>query len=233
MQNMDQRKLSIKDWAEDDRPREKMIKNGASALSNAELIAILFGTGTRNESAVEIARKLLDNSGNNLNNLAKQGLREICSIKGIGEAKAITLLTALELGKRRKMEEVFEKKKIQSSKDVFDIFGNMLGDLPYEEFWIILLNRSNSILETTKISQGGISGTVTDVRIILKTALDKMASGCILCHNHPSGNLRPSEADINLTVKLKEASKLMDINILDHVIVSTFGYYSFTDEGVL
>jgi DNA repair protein RadC len=227
------KKLSIKEWAIDDRPREKMINKGIGALSNAELIAILFGTGTHNESAVEIARKLLESAENNLNKLATFTLKDLKKIKGIGEAKAISVLTALELGKRRKIEQVVERKKIQSSKDVYEIFGPLLGDLPFEEFWILLLNRSNGIIEKMKTSQGGISGTVTDVRIILKNALDKMASSVILCHNHPSGNLKPSEQDISITQKLKEAGKLMDINIPDHVIVSNNGYFSFADEGII
>jgi len=227
------KKLSIKEWAEDDRPREKMIKKGINALSNAELLAILFGTGTRNESAVELARKLLESTGNNLNELAKLNIKDFQKIKGIGEAKAISVLTALELGKRRKIEEVVDRKKIQSSKDVYEIFGSLLGDLPFEEFWVLLLNRSNSIIDKIKISQGGISGTVTDVRIILKTALDKMASGIILCHNHPSGNLKPSETDNAITQKIKEAGKLMDINVLDHIIVSEKSFFSFADEGLI
>jgi DNA repair protein RadC len=227
------KKLSIKEWAADDRPREKMIKKGIDALSNAELIAILFRTGTRNESAVELARKLLDLAGNNINELAKLSLNELKQIKGVGEAKAIAVLTALELGKRRKIEKVIERKKIQSSKDVFEIFGSLLGDLPYEEFWILMLNRSNSIIDKIKISQGGISGTVTDVRIILKQALENMSSGVILVHNHPSGNLKPSESDASITQKLKDAGKLMDISVLDHVIISDSGYYSFADAGKL
>jgi len=227
------KKLSIKEWAVDDRPREKMMKKGIDALSNAELLAILFRTGARNESAVEIARKLLDVVGNNINELAKLTLKDLQQIKGIGEAKAIALLTALELGKRRKIEKVIERKKIQSSKDVFEIFNSVLGDLPYEEFWTVFLNRSNSIIDNLKISQGGISGTVTDVRIILKQALERMASAVILVHNHPSGNLKPSESDTSITQKLKEAGKLMDIAVLDHIIISESGYFSYADEGKL
>ena len=226
-------KLSIKNWAEDDRPREKMIKKGINSLSNAELIAILFGTGTRNESAVELARKLLDSIGNNLNDLAKLNIKDLQKIKGIGEAKATTIITALELGKRRKLEEVLEKKKIQSSNNVSEIFNSILSDLPYEEFWILLLNRSNTIIDKFKISQGGISGTVADVRIILKLALENLASGIILCHNHPSNNTKPSEADITLTKKIKEAGVFFDINLLDHIIVTTNSYYSFADEGII
>jgi len=227
------KKLSIKNWAEDDRPREKMIKKGIGALSNAELIAILFGTGTRNESAVELARKLLDSVTNNLNDLAKLNIKELQKIKGIGEAKAITVITALELGKRRKLEEAIEKKKIQSSQNVFEIFNTILADLPYEEFWILLLNRSNTIIDKFKISQGGISGTVADVRIILKLALENLASGVVLCHNHPSENTKPSEADILITKKVKDAGMLFDINLLDHIIVTTNSYFSFADEGII
>lgn len=230
---MSDKKLSIKNWAEDDRPREKMMKHGINSLSNAELVAILFRTGTRNESAIEISRKLLDLANNSLNNLAKFNLKDICTIKGIGKAKAISLLTAVELGKRRKSEKVIERKKIKSSKDVFEIFNALIGDLPYEEFWILLLSRSNSIIDRQKISQGGISGTVTDVRIILKLALDKMASSVILCHNHPSGNMNPSEQDVSITQKLKDAGKLMDINVTDHIIITDSNYYSFADSGTL
>jgi DNA repair protein RadC len=230
---MDEKKLSIKNWAEDDRPREKMMKKGISSLSNAELIAILFGTGTRNESAVELARKLLDNANNNLNELAKQELKQLCKIKGIGEAKAMSILTALELGKRRNVEEVIQRRKISSSKDAIEIFGPMLRDLPHEEFWILMLNRSNVIIDKMRISQGGITGTVTDIKLILKSALDNMASSIILCHNHPSGNKSPSDADMQLTKKIKEGSKLLDIVILDHVIIANDKYYSFADEGIL
>jgi DNA repair protein RadC len=227
------KKLSIKEWAVDDRPREKMVKKGIDALSNAELIAILFRTGTNNESAVGLARNILDLVGNNINELAKLSLKDLQQVKGIGEAKAIAVHTALELGKRRKIEKVIERKKIQSSRDAFEIFGSLLGDLPYEEFWIILLNRSNSIIDRIKISQGGISGTVTDVRIILKYALENMASGLILVHNHPSGNLKPSDSDASITQKVKDAGKLMDIAVLDHIIISESGYYSFADAGKL
>jgi DNA repair protein RadC len=227
------KRQSIKNWAEDDRPREKLLKKGTNSLSNAELLAILISTGTRNASAVELSRELLDLAGNNLNALAKLSINDFRKIKGIGQAKAVTIVTALELGKRRKIEEVIERKKIASSEDVFQIFGSALGDLPHEEFWILLLNRSNTIIESIKISQGGISGTVTDVRIILKLAIEKMASAIILCHNHPSGNLKASEQDINITTKLKEAGKLMDIGILDHIIVSDKGYFSFADEGMI
>lgn len=230
---MQDRKLSIKEWAEEDRPREKMMKKGIHTLSNSELLAILFGTGTRNESAVELARGLLDSTGNNLNNLARMSIKDICKIKGIGEAKAISVLTALELGKRRAGEQAFARKYIKTSRDAYEIISSRLCDLLYEEFWILLLNHSNAILEEVKISQGGITGTVTDVRIILKTAIDKMATSIILCHNHPSGALRPSDRDEHLTKKLVEAGKLLDITILDHLIVTNTDYFSFADQGMM
>jgi DNA repair protein RadC len=227
------KKLCIKDWAIDDRPREKMQNKGIDALSNAELIAILIGSGSRNETAVELARKLLDNNNNSLNDLAKCSINDLKKFKGIGEAKAISIVTALELGKRRKIDHIVERGKITSSNDVFEIFGHLLGDLPHEEFWILLLNRANVIIDKVKVSQGGISGTVIDVRIILKTAIEKQASSIILCHNHPSGNTKPSENDSSLTNKLKDAGKLMDIAVLDHLIVTYNSYFSFADEGLM
>lgn len=230
---MNPKKLTIKEWAIDDRPREKMIQKGASALSNAELIAILLGNGTVEDTAVGLGQKLLQMASNNLNELAKFDFQRLCKIKGIGEAKAVRLIAALELGKRRNIERVIERKKITCSNDVADIFVPQLQDLPHEEFWIVLLNRSNLIIDMNRMSQGGIAGTVTDVRIILKTALDRMATQLILCHNHPSGNLQPSKEDINFTKKILEAGKLLDIQLLDHIIVANTGYYSFADNGML
>jgi DNA repair protein RadC len=224
---------SIKEWAEDDRPREKMLTKGLAALSNAELIAILLRIGTTGESAVELAKKLLNSVENNLNELARLGVKDFQNFKGIGETKAIQIIAALELGRRRKMEEVTDRGRINNSTDVSAVFGALLGDLPYEEFWVLFLNRSNTIIGKEKISQGGISGTVTDVRIILKFALDKMSSSIILCHNHPSGNKKPSEQDISITKKIKEAGALMDIILLDHIIIVLGGFYSFADEGIL
>lgn len=226
-------KTSIKNWANDDRPREKLILKGIDSLSDAELIAILIGSGNRNESAVELSKRILSDTQNNLNELAKLTVNDLQKFKGIGEAKAISIVAALELGKRRKISEVIDKKQITSSKDVFDIFGQKLGDLPYEEFWLLILNRANKIIELKRISAGGVSGTVTDVKIILKAAIEKTASGMIVCHNHPSGNVKPSNSDISLTKKLKNASELVDIPLLDHVIVSFKDYYSFADEGIL
>ncbi len=230
---METYKPSIKFWALEDRPREKLLKKGIASLSDAELIAILIGSGIKNESAVEISKKILNGSANNLNELAKLTVNDLKKIKGIGEARAITIVAALELGRRRKMEEVIQKKKIGGSRDVFDLFQPLLGDLPHEEFWVLYLNRSNLILDKVKISQGGIAGTVTDIRLIMKQAVDRLAVSIILCHNHPSGNLKPSEADTRITKKLKESGDILDISVLDHVIVSDSSYFSFADEGLM
>jgi DNA repair protein RadC len=225
--------LKIKDWALEDRPREKLIKKGVQSLSDAEIIALLIGSGSRNETAVELSKKVLKSANNNLNELGKFGVDDLIKMKGIGEAKAITILAALELGKRRKISEVIIKKKITQSKDIFELFQPILGDLPHEEFWVLLLNRSNSIIEKIKISQGGVSGTVTDIKIILKQAIEKLASSVILCHNHPSGNRNPSKADDSITNKLKQGSELLDIQVLDHIIIADLEYFSYADEGKL
>lgn len=225
--------LTIKDWALEDRPREKLLSKGLSSLTDAELIAILIGSGIKNESAVELAKKILKAVKNNLNELGKLTVEDLMASKGIGEARAITIIAALELGRRRKRADIMEKKKISGSKDVFEFFQPVLADLPYEEFWILLLNRSNKIIKKFKISQGGISGTVIDVRMILKNAIEKLASSIILCHNHPSGNLQPSEADKKITTKLKDAAMIMDMQVLDHLIITDNSFYSFADEGIL
>ncbi len=225
--------LTIKDWAVEDRPREKLLEKGVQSLSDAEIIAILIGSGTKNESAVELSKKILKSAQNNLNELGKLNISDLTKMKGIGEAKAINILAALELGRRRKVSEIIAKKKITQSKDVFEFFQPILGDLPHEEFWILLLNRSNRIIEKIKISQGGISGTVIDVKIILKQALEKLASSIVLCHNHPSGNKNPSSADDNITNKLKNAADFFDIQVLDHIIIADLEYYSYADEGKL
>ncbi len=230
---MEYKNISIKQWAVDDRPREKLLAKGIHSLSDAELVAILLGSGSRDESAVELAKRILNANNNNLNDLGKTGVDQLIKNKGVGEAKAVTIVAAMELGRRRKVADIINRQKITQSKDVYEIFKPQLADLPYEEFWVILLNRSNKIMAKEKISQGGISGTVTDVRLILKKAIDKLASALILCHNHPSGNLQPSEADRKITKKLHEAGKLMEISVLDHVIVSDQSYYSFADEGWL
>ncbi len=224
---------SIKNWAADDRPREKLVSKGIESLSDAELIAILIGSGNRNESAVELTKRILSDTENNLNELAKLNLSDLQKYKGIGGAKAVSIVAALELGKRRNISEVIERRQIKSSKDIFELFGQKLGDLPYEEFWLTMVNRANKIIELRKISAGGVSGTVTDIKIILKAAIEKTASGIIVCHNHPSGNIKPSNSDINLTKKLKSACNIVDIPLLDHLIVSYSDYYSFADEGFI
>ena len=225
--------LSIKDWAVEDRPREKYLAHGINSLSNAELIAILIGSGNRDETAVELSKRILASANNNLHELGRLTVSDLKKLKGIGEAKAITIISALELGKRRKISDVLHKDKIQSSQDVADVFQAQLIDLPHEEFWVMLLNRANRIIEKQKISQGGISGTVVDIRLIMKLALEKTASSIILCHNHPSGNPMPSEEDKLLTQKIAKAGKLLEIEVLDHVIIAENKFTSFADEGYL
>ncbi|MCG6189145.1 RadC family protein [Maribellus maritimus] len=227
------KKLNIKEWAVEDRPREKMLSKGARALSDAELIAILIGSGNLNETAVELSRRILSSVGNNLSDLGRKGIDYLKTFNGIGEAKAVTIVAALELGNRRKDAEVFLKKKITGSKDAAEYFQPILGDLNHEEFWILLLDRGNKIIDSFMVSQGGISGTVIDVRLILKSAIEKLASAIILCHNHPSGTMQASEADLKITQKIKDAAKLMDILVLDHLIVGQNSYLSLADEGIL
>ena len=227
------KKLNIKDWAAEDRPREKLLSKGARALTDAELIAILIGSGNLEETAVELSKRILSASDNNLNELGRKNIDFLKSFNGIGEAKAVTIAAALELGKRRKEAEVFSKNKITGSKDAADFFFPILGDLNHEEFWVMLLNRGNKIIDTFMISQGGISGTVIDVRLILKTALEKLASSIILCHNHPSGTMQASDADHKITAKIKNAAEIMDITVLDHLIIGQITYLSFADEGML
>jgi len=224
-------KLSIKNWADDDKPREKLLTKGRSALSDAELLAILIGSGNRNESAIELCKRILNQSNNNINELAKLSVKDLMKFKGIGEAKAISIIAALEIGRRRKNEDTLEKEKITSSKQAYEIIKPVLEDLPHEEFWIILLNQANKVISKHLIGRGGIAETTADIRIIFKLALENLASGVILCHNHPSGNLTPSKSDINLTNKITEASVLFNISILDHLIIGDSNYYSFRDEG--
>lgn len=225
--------LSIKSWAEDDRPREKLITKGRQALSDAELLAILLASGNKNETAVQLAQRILNSHQNSINQLAKLQLNDLKKFKGVGEAKAVTIAAALEIGRRRTEETIEEKIKITSPKYAYDILKAKLGDLPHEEFWVIFMNRSNSVIKTECISKGGVSGTIVDVRLILKPAIECLASGIILAHNHPSGNLKPSQEDIHLTKKIKEAAKLLDISIQDHLIIGDQAYYSFADEGLL
>jgi DNA repair protein RadC len=224
---------NIKSWAVEDRPREKLLSKGIDSLSDSELLAILIGSGTKKLSAVDLSKSILATVNNNLNELGKLSLTELERNKGIGRVKALTILAALELGRRRKNSVSLKKEKITSSKEVYELFQPLLSDIPHEEFWILLLNRSNCVIDKNRISQGGIAGTVIDARIILRNALEKLASGLILCHNHPSGNPKPSEADISITHKLKDAAVMMDIKLLDHIIVADTNYFSFADEGII
>ena len=225
--------FTIKSWAEEDRPREKLLLKGKAALSDAELIAILLGSGTANLTAVDVGMKLLQKVNNDLNLLAKLTIGDLKKSPGIGEARAITIIAALELGRRRKETIPAARQKITSSLDIYNHIRPHLLDLPHEEFWVILLNRANVVMQKIAISSGGIAGTVADPKMIFKSALDHLASAIILVHNHPSGNLTPSQADITLTKKLKEAGQFLDLPVLDHVIFSNDGYYSFADEGML
>ncbi len=225
--------LKITDWAVEDRPREKMIQYGTSTLSDAELLGILISSGTKDKSAIDLGRELLALVNNNLNALGKLTIADLTKIHGIGNARAVTIAAALELGRRRKLTENPEVVQIKCSKDVADIFQPLLSDLLHEEFWILFLNRSNRVISRMKLSQGGISGTVTDVRLAMKKAIECLASGIIVCHNHPSGNLNPSESDSKITQKIKEAGNLLDIQLLDHLIISDKDYYSFADNGLI
>jgi DNA repair protein RadC len=220
----------IKAWAEDDRPREKFLLKGKHSLSNTELLAILIATGTKNESAVDLARKILQLTNDNLNELGKLSINDLKKVKGIGEAKAITIAAALELGRRRKDEDAKQIEIVKTSREVFNYFEPLLADLPHEEFWILLLARNRKVIARVKISEGGVAGTVVDTKIIFKHAIENLASYIVLCHNHPSGNLQPSTADIQITKNLKNAAKLLDIEIVDHIIIGNNKYYSFADN---
>lgn len=225
--------FSIKNWSEDDRPREKMLQKGRSILSDAELIAILIGSGNRDESAVALSQRILASIENNLNELGKLSIRNLTGFKGIGNAKAISIIAALELGRRRREEDALEKKKITSSNSVFELMQPLIGELPHEEFWIVYLNNSNKVLQKTQLSKGGITGTLVDIRIVLKNALQLGAVGIILVHNHPSGSLQPSLADKQLTQKIKTAGESLDIKVLDHIIITEKAYFSFADDNLL
>jgi DNA repair protein RadC len=229
----EKKRLPIKSWAAEERPREKLILKGKSSLSDAELIAILLRSGTASLSAVELARSVLQLSGNNLHELARLTTKDLIKIKGIGQAKALAVVAALELGRRRREADTGEKPKVTTSRDAYEILKRDLLDIPHEEFWVLLLNRANRVIRKHQVSQGGVSGTVADPKIIFKSALEELACGIILAHNHPSGNLKASQADIDLTRKLKDAGKLLEIQVLDHVIIAGQKYYSFADEGML
>ncbi|KAA9332104.1 JAB domain-containing protein [Hymenobacter busanensis] len=225
--------FSIKSWAEEDRPREKLMAKGRAALTDAELMAILLGSGTAKLSAVDVAKLVLAATGNDLNELARLSIKDLMRHKGIGEAKAITIVAALELGRRRKETAAAERVTITCSTDIYNLIRPNLQDLPHEEFWVILLNRANVVMRKQSISSGGVAGTVADPKMIFKLALEQLASSIILVHNHPSGNRNPSAADIALTRKLKEGGLYMDLPVLDHLIYTDRGYYSFADEGIL
>ncbi len=226
-------KVGIKAWAVEDRPREKLISRGLSALTDAELIAILISSGNSRESAVELSRRIMDSIHHNLNELGKLNCDELKKFRGIGQAKAITLIAAMELGRRRNQSEALDNGQIKGSRDAADYLRPEIGDLAYEEFWVLFLNRQNKVIDKRKLSQGGMTGTVIDVRMVLKLALEKHATSMILCHNHPSGNLDPSDADRKITRQMKEAAALMEIPVIDHLIVTQAGYFSFADEGLL
>lgn len=226
-------KNNIKSWAAEDRPREKMIYQGVRALTNAELLAILLGSGTKKISALNLAQQILNSCEYDLNQLGRLGINDLKGFKGVGSAKAVTISAAIELGRRRKSADIRLKPQIKSSAEAYDILKAGIEDLGVEEFWVLYLNRNNRVLFDKKISSGGVSGTTVDPRVLFKPAINSLCSAVILCHNHPSGNLRPSEADKALTKKLVEAGKLLDINVLDHLIITQNGYFSFIDEGLL
>lgn len=230
---MEDNRLTIKRWAEEDRPREKLLLKGKSSLSEAELIAILIGSGNTEQTAVELSQHILSQCEHNLANLARLSVKDLQKFKGIGEAKAISIVAALELGRRRKESEPSKKVKITSSDDAFQLLHGDMMDLNHEEFWLLLLKRNNEVIKKEMLSRGGVSGTVVDAKIIFKRALEETASGLILAHNHPSGNLKPSQEDINLTKRLKEAGKSLDISVLDHLIITDHTFFSFADEGLL
>ena len=230
---MQEVRYSIKEWAEDDRPREKLMLKNPMALSDSELLAILLREGTREKNAIQLAKEILKLGKNDLNVLGRLSIKEIMSIKGVGSAKAITILAALELGRRRQATLALDKPVVTSSRDIAQYLQALLRDLTYEVFAVVFLNRANRINHYEVISEGGITGTIADPRVILKKALQEDAVSLILCHNHPSGSLKPSRADEDLTVKIREAAKYLDITVLDHIIVSEAGYFSFADNGML
>ena len=225
--------IRIKDWADDDKPREKLVNKGKESLSNTELIGILIRVGTKNTSAIDIAKNILSEVKNDLNALAKFSVEELMKFRGIGEAKAISIVSALELGRRRNKYISRDKEVIITSKDAYQAISASLKDKTHEEFWILLLNRKNEIIKKKLVSTGGVSGTLVDPKIVFKTALDNLASSIVMVHNHPSGNLKPSKADINLTRKLIDSGKMIEIPVIDHLIFSDNGYFSFADEGYL
>src|SRR5690554_4883465 len=226
-------KTTIKDWSADDRPREKMLLKGKDALSDAELIAILIGSGIRRESAVDLSKRILTTSRNSLSVLSRLSIEQLSKYSGIGKAKAISIVAALELGRRKRLAKALPDSGLSNSEEVFEFMQPRIGDLPHEEFWVIYLNNANRVVRTFQLSKGGITGTLVDVRLLIKEAVLADAVGLILSHNHPSGTLRPSEADRNITRKIKIACDAMDIKVLDHLIITEKSYFSFKDEGIL
>jgi len=230
----DDKRLTIREWAEDDRPREKMLHKGSGSLSDAELLAIMIGSGNRDESAVELSRRILRECSDNLNELARLSISDLCKrFKGIGEAKAITIMAALELGKRRKTSEVLERKKISCSRDLFELFEPQLIDLYHEEFWVGFLNGANKVIEIRRLTQGGSRQTVVDLPMLLKLALEKSAQAVVAAHNHPSGQNHPSQEDHHITKRMKAGCEAIGLTLLDHIIIARGSYYSFADEGKL
>lgn len=230
---MEATNFPITHWSEDDKPREKLMLKGKSVLSDAELVAILIGSGSRNESAVALSKRILASVNNNLSSLGKQSLAQLMEFKGIGEAKAITIAAALELGRRRKEENPLELVKVTSSKVMYQEMYPIIGELAHEEFWVVYLNNANKIIFKAQLSKGGITGTIVDVRLVFKIALEQNAVAIVLAHNHPSGKLQASEADIQVTKRIKNAGLQLDISVLDHIIVTEHSYFSFADEGIL
>lgn len=228
-----EQKITIKAWAEEDRPREKLLALGRRSLSDAELIAILIGSGSTTESAVDLSKRILHSYNNDLGNLSKLSVQELCKFRGIGEAKAITIIAALELGRRRKETEVPLPSSIGCAKDAFNILAPYFADLLHEEFWILLLNNSHKLITKVLISKGGVAGTIADPKIIFKTALEHNAVNIVLAHNHPSGNLKPSQEDVSLTKKMKSAANMLDMKVLDHIIIAGNKFFSFADEELL
>lgn len=228
-----QTKLPLTTWAEEDQPREKLLHKGKQSLTDAELLAIILSTGNRDETAVGLSKRILRSVDHNLHELGRTEVLELMKFKGIGEAKAISIVATLELGRRRQLSDVKERPKVSASQDAYRLLSPLVQDLKHEEFWILLLNRSNRVVAREQISSGGVSGTVVDAKVIFKKALDVLASSIILCHNHPSGNLKPSRSDLEITQKLKRAGENLEVTVLDHLIISELGFYSFADEGTL
>ncbi|MFT4576381.1 MAG: DNA repair protein RadC [Polaribacter sp.] len=227
------KKLTIKYWALEDRPREKLMQKGKEVLTDAELIAILIGAGSKEESAVELSKRMLNSVNNNINQLAALSLEQLMEFKGIGEAKAVSVITALELGKRRHYEQLEEKPVIKSSASVFNLIQPLIGELEHEEFWVLYLNNSNKVIVKKQLSKGGITATMVDIRLVFRKAVELASVGIIVCHNHPSGKLTPSNSDKTLTKKIMEAGKILDIKLLDHLIITQKDYFSFADNGIL